>query len=211
MVPVHGTICFRYGGASMDPTLKASDRLRVIPYGERKIRSGDTVVFRSPGSDRLVVHRVVSTGPGGITTRGDNNLHEDPWVLSPNRIIGRVASIQRAKRGRRIAGGLAGRVRALSCAAMRRAKSEMISMLGPACRGFVRSGVLRLCLPPGLVPRVFVFDRRGRKELRLMMGRRVVGRMLPGENRWRIRAPYRPFCDLTSLPPIPFGSGHETP
>ena len=207
----HRALYFRYGGASMAPTLKASDVLRVIPYGERKIRSGDTVVFRSPGSDRLVVHRVLSAGPGGIRTKGDNNLHGDPWVLSEDRIIGRVTSARRATRGRRISGGLAGRVRALSCWAMRRARSEMISWLRPAYLALAGSGLLRGCLPPALAPRMFVFEGRGRKRLRLMVGRRVVGRALAGENRWRISAPFRPFCDPESLPPIPFDHGHETP
>jgi hypothetical protein len=41
------------------------------------------------------------------------------------------------------------------------------------------------------------------KELQLLMGRRVIGRWLPGMSRWHIRRPFRLFVDEASLPENP--------
>ncbi len=99
-----------YTGPSMNPTLKVGDGMTVVPYGNRRIRVGDVVVFRSPKQDHYVVHRVVSVDSQGIRTIGDNNDRIDPWVLSPDNIMGRVISARRKNRDVTIHGGTRGRL-----------------------------------------------------------------------------------------------------
>ncbi len=50
------------GGRSMEPTVKAGQRVRVRPCG--KLRAGDVVVFKSRTSETHVLHRVVLKVPG---------------------------------------------------------------------------------------------------------------------------------------------------
>jgi hypothetical protein len=40
-------------------------------------------------------------------------------------------------------------------------------------------------------------------ELQLLMGRRAIGRWLPGKSGWNIRRPFRLFVDEESLPENP--------
>ena len=63
-------------------------------YKDRGIRGGDVVAFRSPHYRILTVHRVVKLDPRGVSTKGDNNLTIDAWILHPSDIIGRVDSVK---------------------------------------------------------------------------------------------------------------------
>jgi hypothetical protein len=38
------------------------------PCRVEEVRQGDVIIFAPPGQEERVVHRVVSTGPGGIRT-----------------------------------------------------------------------------------------------------------------------------------------------
>lgn len=80
VVPVTGT--------SMEPVLRAGDRVRVESVPFEKIRVGDIALIEA-SPDTLVLHRVMATLPNGIHTRGDNNVSYDPeW--SDSRILGVV-------------------------------------------------------------------------------------------------------------------------
>ena len=46
-------------------------------------------------------------------------------------------------------------------------------------------------------------NRDGETELQLLMGRRVIGRWLPGRTGWSIRRPFRLFVDEAALPENP--------
>jgi hypothetical protein len=47
---------------------------------------------------------------------------------------------------------------------------------------------------------VISLNRDAGTELQLVMGRRVIGRWLPGKSGWNIRRPFRLFVDEESLP-----------
>ena len=81
-------------GESMLPSLRAGDRLLVVPFG--RLRPGDVVALpdpRQPG--RMLVKRVRSVGSGLVDVRGDNEAvstdsrHFGPLPLSS--VTGRVA------------------------------------------------------------------------------------------------------------------------
>jgi hypothetical protein len=184
----------------MNPIFKAGDRLQIISYDQGKIRAGDVVVFISPEDGSKVVHRVTSVNSDGIRTRGDNCNHEDDWVLGRENIVGRVVSAQRGNKLRRIFGGTVGRLFAVTVRAIHGVDSCVSFLLRPAYREFARAGIFIRLLPAQMRPRVISLNRAADKELQLLMGRRVIGRWLPGTSRWHIRRPFRLFVDETSLP-----------
>ena len=192
-----------YIGSSMNPTLKPGDRLDTVPYDRQEIRRGDVIVFISPADESKVVHRVVSVDSNGIRTRGDNCNRIDPWVLSPDQIVGRVISVHRRNRRRRIFGGFWGSVFAGTARALYAIDSHTSILLRPFYDRLARSGILRRLVPVSIEPRVISFNHSGGSELQLLMGRWVIGRRLPGMARWHIRRPFRLFVDEDSLPRNP--------
>ncbi|CAM0947107.1 unnamed protein product [Alopecurus aequalis] len=89
---------------SMEPALKKGDMLFVHNMSNEPIRVGEIVLFRVPGREHPIVHRVIKvqeshdTGEIQILTKGDNNSVDDRFLyadgqlwLQPHDIIGRVA------------------------------------------------------------------------------------------------------------------------
>ena len=192
-----------YMGPSMNPTLKSGDGINVIPYGKKKIRIGDVIVFPSPKGYHNVIHRVVSVDSQGIKTRGDNNSNIDPWTLSHNGIIGHVFRAQRGNRRISVHGGLKGLLYSLGIRATHVIESNISSLLHPAYCWLSRTGVLRPWLSARMQTRVLYFNRSNGTELQLLMGRRVIGRLLPDSSQWVIRRPFRLFVDEAALPENP--------
>jgi hypothetical protein len=189
-----------YMGPSMNPSLKAGDGLNVVPYENRKVCVGDVVVFRPPGGNHDVVHRVVSVDAEGVRTRGDNNSQVDPWVLQRGDIIGRVVSARRGSGSVTIHGGAWGRVLGPALRTEKQLNQTISRILHPAYHLLARSGVLSAFLPLQRKTRILCFNRNGGKELQLLVGKRVIGRRLPDKNQWEISRPFRLFIDESSLP-----------
>ena len=182
-------------GGSMTPALRASDLLEIEPRGERPLEVGDPLLFIAPGSDRPIAHRVSEVTPGGIRTRGDRTTREDPWLLDPARVIGRVRAVWRDGLRLEVAAGERGRraVRAGRCEqALHRA---LAAPLRPLYRLACRSGIVRLACPARMRPRPVRFRSPDGERLRLLLGARVVGRYDAAAGSWRIRAPYRLLVD----------------
>ena len=192
-----------YIGPSMNPTLQPGDRLRVIPYNDKKIRRGDVITFVPPGGDSKIIHRVVSVDLHGIRTRGDNCNEMDQWVLNRDQILGRVVNVQRGKRRLSVFGGPMGQLFAVTIRALHVIDSTASSLLRPGYDRLARVGIFKRWLPAQMNPRVISYDRPAGTELQLLMGRHVVGRWLPGKSGWNIRRPFRLFVDEESLPENP--------
>jgi len=191
----------KYTGPSMNPTLKAGDILNVIHYGGRQIRVGDIVVFHTPGEQCHVVHRVVSLDlQGGVRTRGDNNPNIDPYTLTPERIIGRVVSAQRGTINIPFHGGRRGRFYANIMWAAKWINLAISRALHPVYHWLVRKDIFRKVVSPFVKPRLLYFKRTNGLEMQLLVGRWVIGRRLPGQDRWRINRPFRLLIDEAYLP-----------
>ena len=184
----------------MNPTLKQGDRLRVVPYANRSIGVGDVVVLRAPEGKGNVTHRVVSVGPRGVKTRGDNNNKTDSWILRPEEIIGRVVSTHRGTKSISIHCGRRGMIYARSLWFIKHANLTISRILHPAYHWLAASGIFRRALPHGTKPRVFCFMRPNGVEMQLCLGRWIIGRRRPGWGQWQIRRPFRLFLDEASLP-----------
>jgi signal peptidase I len=184
----------------MNPTLRAGDGLQVEPYEGKTIRVGDVVIFNSPEEDRKITHRVMSVNSKEIRTRGDNNKNTDPWVLSPESIIGRVICAQRGNRRKKVFAGTTGRLYAIVVRIIKVLDSRITLLLRPVYRWMMRIGILRKRMQPLIETQIISFDRPEGTELQLLMGRRVIGRLRPGKSQWQIRRPFRLFVDEERLP-----------
>jgi signal peptidase len=192
-----------YIGPSMNPLFKSGDRLKIISHHQDKIRVGDVVVFYSPEDETKVVHRVVSVSSNGIKTRGDNCDTVDPWILSPDHIIGRVVSAQRGKRRQRVFGGSVGQLFGVAFRTIHALDARISSRFRPAYDRLALTGIFSRWLPSRMRPRVISFKRDAGTELQLVIGRRVIGKWLEGKSGWNIRRPFRLFVDEKSLPENP--------
>ncbi len=192
-----------YIGPSMNPTLMPGDKVRVIPYNGQEIRRGDVIAFIPPGGCSKLIHRVITVDRRGIRTRGDNNKDVDQWALNPDHILGRVASTHRKKRQRKISGGVIGRVFAGRIRIIHRIDACVSNLLRPIYYDLARRGIFRRLLPRWMETRICSFNRPGGTELQLIMGRCVIGRLLPGRARWHIRRPFLLFVDASNLPENP--------
>jgi hypothetical protein len=186
----------------MNPIFKSGDRLQIASCDLEEIRVGDVVVFISPEDGSKVVHRIISLD-STIKTQGDNCNSEDDWVLSREHLLGRVVSAQRGNRRRRIFGGPLGRLLAVSVRIIRAIDSPVSYLLRPAYNELAKVGIFTRLLPAQIRPRVISLNRAAGEELQILMGRRVIGRLLPGMTRWHIGRPYRLFVDEASLPGNP--------
>jgi signal peptidase I len=189
-----------YVGPSMNPLLRDGDGLHIVPYRNRAIRPGDVIVFIPPEGEMKIVHRVVSHDARGIRTRGDNATKADPWVLTPDSILGRVIFIQRKNRRRRIVGGFPGRLAACSFSCVHRCDAAISFLLRPVYHRLARSAHLRKSIHGLLKPRVLCFSRPEGVELQLVVRRWLIGRRLPGKEQWEIRRPFRLCVDEEVLP-----------
>ena len=189
-----------YIGNSMFPTLKTGDTFRVVPYKERAIRVGDVVVFNSPYGKTPIVHRVVSVDKKGVRTKGDNKIAIDDCVLQPNEIIGRVVAAQRGKKEIKILDGFPGRIYASILEAGKRIDMVFSTILRPAYRWLTRTGIFRKLFSRWIHTQVLCFKCGDGMEMQLQLGRRIIGRRLPGQNQWHILRPFKIFIDESTLP-----------
>lgn len=187
-------------GESMRPLFRPGDRIVFVPCRVEEVRRGDVIIFIQPGKRERVVHRVVSTGPDGIRTKGDANPYRDAWDLRQGDIVGRVVSVECGGWEIPVAGGIAGRLLAALIRAFRKSDHLASHVLNPCYRGLARSGICRALLPPALRPRVITFERDGQREMQLVLGRRIIGRRPAGAGSWKIRRPFRILVDEQTLP-----------
>jgi hypothetical protein len=189
-----------YIGTSMFPTLKTGDILRVVSYKERAVRIGDVVLFQSPYGRTPIVHRVVSVDKKGVRTKGDNKIAIDDCILQPNDIIGRVVSAQRGKKGIKIPDGFPGQIYGRAIGMGKRIDIVITTILRPAYRWFAQTGIFRKLFSRWIQTRVLCFKCGNGIEMQLQLGRRIIGRRLPGQDRWYIQRPFLLFIDEPALP-----------
>jgi signal peptidase I len=81
--------CVLIQGRSMAPYLLDGDMV-VITTPKRNPQPGDIAIYRAPGHNFLVAHRVEAIRGGVAITRGDANTTPDPFEVTPGQIVGLV-------------------------------------------------------------------------------------------------------------------------
>ena len=193
---------YNYNGPSMNPTFKAGDRLRVVPYASRNITVGDVIVFRqqgNEGNERTITHRVIAIEARGVVTRGDNNNQIDPWYLQPHEIMGFVSTARRGTNTMEVINGKTGIIYARLRWVIKHADRTISRPLHPLYHQIANAGILNRLLPSWARPRVVHFTKPSGQEAQLLMGKQVIGRRRPGAAQWQIRRPFRLFIDQSLL------------
>jgi hypothetical protein len=86
---------FRARGASMSPSVRHGDIVRIAPAGLGALRLGDVVCYE-PASGGLALHRVCSVGPHAVAVRGDALAYRE--TVEPIRVLGALVAVERAGR-----------------------------------------------------------------------------------------------------------------
>jgi signal peptidase I len=189
-----------YTGPSMNPTLRASDILHIVPYNHRRIRLGDVIVFMPSEGGRPIAHRAVSKDARGVLTRGDNNSRVDPCVLEPSRIIGQVLFAQSGYKWRRVYGGTVGRVIGNLMNVRNLIARRLSAVLNARAQGPSRLKMMGTWIMSRIQTRIVRFSARGDSELQVLLGSHLIARLPAGRDRWVIRRPFRLFIDEAALP-----------
>jgi SynChlorMet cassette protein ScmC len=189
-----------YVGPSMNPTLREPEIMEIMPYGGSPLRVGDVAFFQPPDAEQPVVHRIVRIAPEGVSTLGDNNTHEDAFLLQPESIKGRVVAAWRGQKRRQIAGGLPGRLASRWLSWRRFIDRGLSPLLHPLYHALSHRGFIARVLPAPLQPRVVVFRTQGREQFQLLLGKRIIGRYDERRHQWQIQRPFHLFVDKGALP-----------
>lgn len=184
----------------MHPTLNELDLLEIAPYGDLTIRAGDVIMFLPPEENQPIVHRVERVTKDGIRTHGDNNIENDPWLLQHEDVVGRVVAAWRGQKQRKIPGGKSGRLTSLSVRWILALDRSISRLLNPFYHSLARTGIVRRLLPSRLRTRVVVYRVGSQTQLRLLVGRHVVGQFDNRRCQWQIQRPFRLFVDEGALP-----------
>jgi hypothetical protein len=99
------------------------------------LQCGDVVAFRFKG--KSIAHRVVGRAGDGLITQGDANFRRDVGVLTPDRLIGKVMTRERAGIRVPVSGGIGGRCRGVFLRAFLPVRRGLFLLLAPIYR-FVR-------------------------------------------------------------------------
>ena len=132
--------------------------------------------------------------------RGDNNTREDPLLLQPPSLKGRVVAAWRGQKRRRIAGGVRGRLTRRWLRWRRVLDRGASPLLHPLYQALSKRGGIARMLPAPWRPRIVVFRVRGLERFQLLMGRRVIGRYDDQRHQWLIQRPFLLFVDGKGLP-----------
>ena len=169
--------------------------MEIVPYGDRPIRVGDVAFFLPPRSGCPIVHRIVRVTPLGISTLGDNNPREDPYLLQPHDIKGQVMASWRGQLCRRIHGGLRGRLTSRWLRLLRTLDRGISPLLHPLYRRLSCGGLIAGLLPAPFRPRVVIFKTKGPDRVCLLLGKRIIGRYDDRRREWWIERPFRLIVD----------------
>jgi hypothetical protein len=86
---------FQARGWSMTPFIKDGDVITISPFMEKKPRFGEVLATVRPGSENLVVHRLVGRQGKAWLILGDNTPEDATDMVASENLIGRVARIER--------------------------------------------------------------------------------------------------------------------
>jgi signal peptidase len=195
--PVDGLKSIVYVGKSMYPLLRDLDILYYEPYTGGHLNIGDVIVFMPSGRQGRanITHRIISITHDGVVTRGDNNPGADDNILKSGEIIGLIKYAKRGNRFIKIRGGIQGRFFSSIVRIYLNLKRLAMGPLVLPYHFIAKFGIFRVFVPAGMKPRVVSFKQPDGMESRLLMGKRVIGRLRSMDKNWTIYPPYKLFVD----------------
>ena len=86
---------FKARGWSMSPFIRDGDILTLSPVSSLFPQKGDVLGALDPGTDKLLVHRLVGMKNGKYQIKGDSAERKDVRAFGVNRICGQVTRVER--------------------------------------------------------------------------------------------------------------------
>lgn len=93
LLPLVGLSPLVVVGTSMEPTISDGSLILVRPVPAEAVKVGDVITFFA--HERLLTHRVIEVYGGAepaFVTRGDGNLRNDPRLVRPAQLRGRLVT-----------------------------------------------------------------------------------------------------------------------
>ena len=81
-------------GISMEPMLRQHRDIVIIKRIDRKLKKNDVPLYKRPGRDKLVLHRILKVTENGYVIRGDN-LYIKEYDVKDGDIIGVLKAFYR--------------------------------------------------------------------------------------------------------------------
>ena len=197
---MHTSFFCGHSGRSMNPTLSHLDMLVVLPYGTKKIRAGDVILFRMKNG-KYIVHRVAEIiSPREVLTKGDNNQDLDPWVVSQDHILGKVVAAWRGDRRRVVFGGWCG----LGVSGALKIRIKLKKYFAYCFKPIFRSVTISIKSPEFITKRfklsVVWFHSSSRYPMHLRCGSRTIGRYDLHLGAWVVPLQFRLLVNYSQLP-----------
>jgi hypothetical protein len=170
----------------MRGTLREGDRLQVRSVLFPSLEPGDVVAFRSGG--KVMVHRIYSRDEQELWTRGDGNHRGDSVSVKPDQLIGKVVMRECAGTLISVAGGAAGRRRAI----LMRTFLFVRRGFGIPYRWIRASRMIPLFWKPRIQTVRFALLEGG--QIKCIHRGKTVGVWSPQEHRWICQKPYDLLC-----------------
>lgn len=187
-----------YLGFSMGPTFMPGDVLRI----ERGIRigRGDVIVFREPGGDRYIIHRVIAIITCGFLTRGDHNLVPDQYVVDPTLVLGKVVTRCRNAQVVPVRDGMKGMIKGLFIYIVQTLIQLTAPVTRPVYRLFSQHTIPGRFLFYFFSLQPIVLVKEGKPEILLYLNGHNAGIRAGSDRPWQIRSIFRLFIDPNQLP-----------
>lgn len=181
---------FSYYGKSMQPTFKPSSLLFV--HRVTCVAVGDVLVFYDEYNDKHVVHRVVKLVTGGFVTKGDNNLLNDPKLLTDDRIVGRVEFWEYNKKIRAVRNGHYAIVSALCLNTLWRIKNLCLKFLQLPYKALRSSGVFRYFFASWIDTRLTIvqIETLEGQSIKVLLGSNVIAWKVASSLQAQYKKPY---------------------
>ena len=184
-------------GPSMKPTLLPGDKIETEEVAFEQLRPGDIIVYNSPENIRLnIIHRIIKRDPDGLITRGDNNSQSDSYRVRPEHRPLKVIAVRRGSRHLLI--NRHGIILHNFRLAQRKLRIFKDKYLHPIYAFTADSGIF---YPAGILLKTDIrkFKRPKGTEFQLFIGKRRIGTLQPGTEKWQIKFPWRMFIKAPEI------------
>lgn len=185
----------------MFPLFLDGDTLFFVRSGS--YQRGDIIVYREPGGDRYIIHRITRVTEPQVQTAGDNNSASDSYSLQSGDIIGKVTTISRVGERIRVRNGLSGYL--IYCYRTRYQSyiHRMIRIFCPLYRAASHPPIFRSLCTRWVKYRPLVLIRPdGAVIIRMYLNTWYAAWIHEREGIWHIRTPYRLLIDESNLPDL---------
>lgn len=164
---------------------------------------GDVVVYRQPGAERYIIHRIISARGEMVRTGCDTNDLPDPYTLSMTDIIGKVTTVTRNGEDIRVSGNMSGYLRYLYLTRYQHQVNRLSGIIRPICHPASNQPVWRNMKRRLLQYRFHIIIQANGSLIGILLIRHWYAAWIHERDRvWQIRPPFHLLIDESDLPDL---------